>query len=339
MSTPAFGVELFQYLPAATIIEEARLAERLGYDSVWLGDAQLLWRELWVMLGAIAVSTERVAIGPSVTNPITRHPSVTAGAIATLQELSGGRARLGIGVGNTSTGMIGAPAAPRARLREYVATVRALCAGAAVPAEQGTMRLVYADPARPVPIYIGTAGRRTLPLAGELGDGVIIGSGTCTPALLAARLAALAVGRARAPAGRPFRVAISVAAAVHPDRARALAAVRPSIPPSLRHTDPSWPVSDAVRAAREAVLAHYRYDEHMSPAVGERFAALIPDAVVSELSLAGTPEECRARAAALFAAGVDEILINPYGVDGAPRAATLEAFAREVIAPLRAGAA
>src|SRR5919199_5132472 len=99
MKAPRFGVELHEYVDAATVLREARQAEALGYASVWLGDSQLIWRELYVLLGAVAATTARVALGTGVTNPITRHPAVTAGALMTLQELSRGRAILGIGLG------------------------------------------------------------------------------------------------------------------------------------------------------------------------------------------------------------------------------------------------
>src|SRR5436305_6665161 len=238
MNRPSFGVELFQYPAPRAILEEVQLAERLGYDAIWLGDAQLLWRELYVMLGAAAALTSTIGIGSSVTNPITRLPSVTAGAIATLHELSGGRARLGIGVGGTSTGMMGAPSATRAQLTAYVRDVRALCAGETVAGSHGEMRLVYGSAETRPPIYVGGSGPKVLALAGEIGDGAIIGGGTCSPERLEAKLGAVQEGRALAAAEGPFRVSLSATTAVHAERALALAAVRPAVAVNLRHTDP-----------------------------------------------------------------------------------------------------
>jgi 5,10-methylenetetrahydromethanopterin reductase len=335
MSGPTFSVELFQYPAPRVILDEIVLAERLGYDVVWLGDSQFLWRELYVMLGAAAALTSTIAMGSSVSNPVTRLPSVTAGAIATLHELSGGRARLGIGVGGTSTGILGVPPATRAQLRAYVGTVRALCAGESVPAGHGEARLVYASAETRPPIYIGGSGPKVLALAGEIADGAIIGGGTCSPERLRAKLDAIQEGRARAAAGGAFRVCLSATTAVHADRALALAAVRPAVAVNLNYTDPAWPLSEAARRAREAVRELYRHDEHMSPDAGEKFAVAIPDEVVDEFAIAGTPAECLAKARAIFAAGVDEIMINPYGVAGGARGEIIEAFAREVIAPVR----
>jgi 5,10-methylenetetrahydromethanopterin reductase len=335
MSGPTFSVELFQYPAPRVILDEIALAERLGYDAVWLGDAQLLWRELYVMLGAAAARTSTIALGSSVTNPVTRLPSVTAGAIATLHELSGGRARLGIGVGGTSTGMMGAPSATRAQLTAYVRAVRALCAGEPVAGPHGEMRLVYASLETRPPVYVGGSGPKVLALAGEIADGAIIGGGTCSTERLQAKLGAVQEGRARAAGADPFRICLSVTTAVHRDRALARAAARPAVAVNLRHTDPAWPLSEPARRAREAVMEIYHHDEHMSPDAAAKFAVAIPDEVVDEFAIAGTPAECLAKARAILAAGVDEIMINPYGVAGAPRAATIETFAREVIAPLR----
>src|SRR3954463_14462228 len=98
MSKVAFGVELFQYLDASTLVEEIKLAERLGFETVWLGDSQLLWRELYVRRGARAGNPSRIVLAGGVTTPRPRHPAVTASALMTLQELSSNRALLGIGV-------------------------------------------------------------------------------------------------------------------------------------------------------------------------------------------------------------------------------------------------
>lgn len=84
-----YGI-LFLPRPAATVVEKARLAEELGYDLFGLADSQTLFRELHTCLGAVAAGTEEIAIGSTITNPVTRHPMVTASAMATIDELSGG---------------------------------------------------------------------------------------------------------------------------------------------------------------------------------------------------------------------------------------------------------
>lgn len=147
-----------------------------------------------MLLGAVAATTSRVALGTGVTNPVTRHAVVTAGAITTLQELARGRAILGIGLGNTSLATLGRRPATRAELTRYVATVRALCAGETVSGVGGDVRLAFGAPGRCPPVVVG-AGPKVLTLAGEIGDGVVIaGRGRAGP-MLATMLRRVREGR------------------------------------------------------------------------------------------------------------------------------------------------
>src|SRR5438309_3007650 len=81
------------------MVELTKLAEDLGFSCAWIGDSQMIWREAYVILGAAALATSRITLATGVTNPVTRDPAVVAAALETLHELSGGRARLGIGLG------------------------------------------------------------------------------------------------------------------------------------------------------------------------------------------------------------------------------------------------
>jgi 5,10-methylenetetrahydromethanopterin reductase len=330
MRRPAFGVELHEYLDAQTVLKEAELAERLGYDSVWLGDSQLIWRELYVLLGAVAANTSRVALGTGVTNPVTRHASVTASAMATLQELSGGRAILGVGLGMTSLSTMGMRPATRADLGAYLETVRTLCEGGTAEGSHGPMKLNFGSRGKCPPIVIGAAGPKVLRLTGRIADGVIL-TGTARPGeMLRTMLQCVREGRAESAApDKPFTTYLGVAAAVHADRSKALAVVRPHVAASALK-NPRWELHGAARRASELVQRAYDRYEHMSP--GDKFDTLIPDEVVSQFAIAGTPAECREQVVSLFEAGIDEITIRPYGVDGGSRAAALEDFAREVMA-------
>jgi 5,10-methylenetetrahydromethanopterin reductase len=334
MQRGAFGIELYGYLDARTMLEEIRRAEQLGFESVWLGDSQLIWRDLYVLLGAAAVTTTRVALATGVTNPVTRHPTVTASAITTLQELSGGRAILGVGVGFTSLLMLGQRPVPRAELQRFVELVRALCRGEPVPGPGGPLRLAFGAAERCPPVVIAGGGPKMLQLAGAIGDGVILqscplGSDVLRQMLDQVRAGQQASGRHTA----SFRTYISVPAAVHRDRRKALAAVKSHVAVALLR--PQWPVSEAARRSGDAVRAVYNAYEHMSPEASAKFATAIPDVVAAEFAVAGTPEDCIARLQWLFDNGVDEVTLRPYGVDGESRLAAMEAFARDVMQPMR----
>jgi 5,10-methylenetetrahydromethanopterin reductase len=329
---PAFGVELHEYLDARTVVDEAALAERVGFDAVWFGDSQLLWRELYAIVGAATVRTERVLLGTGVTNPVTRHVSVTASALVTLQELSGGRVVAGIGVGDSAVKTLGQRPVSRAALAQYVRDVRGLAEGERVVSPTGELHLNFGAPGRCPPMVIAASGPKMLELAGEIGDGAVVTRRAQPGPVLAAMLDRIRVGRSAAGRhGRPFRTCLSASVAVHPDRDPAIQAVRPHVASTLRHVH--WAMSEAAQAAHERIARVYDIYQHMDPAAIH--ADLVPDEVVTEFAIAGTAAACVEQAVGLFRAGVDEITIRPYGVLGASRAQTIEQFAREVMEPVR----
>src|SRR4030081_393508 len=85
-------------VPVAQMVERAKLAEAHGYDTLWVADERF-YREVYSTLAILAQHTKRVHLGTCVTDPFARHPALTAMAIATLDEISGGRALLGICAG------------------------------------------------------------------------------------------------------------------------------------------------------------------------------------------------------------------------------------------------
>src|ERR1043166_2136923 len=116
-----FRVGFFQSGPIQEVVRLAQLAESLGFDGVWLNDAQCRWRDVHVSLAAVGVSTSRILLGPSVTNAVTRHLTVTASAMYSLHELTGGRARVGIGIGDAAVkdkGKHRSPSGEMTRARE-----------------------------------------------------------------------------------------------------------------------------------------------------------------------------------------------------------------------------
>jgi 5,10-methylenetetrahydromethanopterin reductase len=328
-----FGVELHQYVDAKTILAESRAVEELGYDALWLGDSQLIWRELYVLLGAAAAVTHRVTLGVGVTNPVTRHAAVTASAAMTIQELSGGRGILGIGLGHTSVATMGLPRATRQQLAAYVDTVRRLCRGEEVPTDHGPIRLAYTNPGAVPPIIVAASGPNMMRLAGQVGDGVVMAGQMGHPDVRAEALRRVQEGRAeRADAPREFVACAGVAACVASERAAALDAVRSHVAQGLM--SPLARLGPAAAQARQALVTSYDTYQHMRP--GAEHAEVVPDEVIQEFAIAGTPADCVSQARAIFDAGIDEITIRPYALPGSSRLAMIEAFAREVMGPLRA---
>lgn len=332
MGNFSFGVEIHPYYDAKTLLEEVELAEQLGYDHVWIGDSQLIWRELYVLLGAAARATSRVILGTGVTNPITRHPAVTASAIITLQELSGNRIILGVGSGDSSVRTMGIKPCTLAELEEFVAQVRELCRGKAVRGTTGEMRLTFGSADKCPPVVVGASGPKMLKLAGRIADGVILAGGAKRTTVVNKMLQCVSEGRrARTGGDEGFQIFAALPACVHTDRRKALAAVRPHVARSL--LTPQFELSPAAAAARDKLRSLYDYYEHMSPAA--HHAELIPDEVVPEYAIAGTPSECIEQAARLFDLGIDQITIRPYGAEISPRITAIQSFAEQVMKPLR----
>ena len=184
--------------PAATQ-HVARLADAAGIDLVTMGDSQATHHEIYSMLAITAAATSRIQLGPFVTNPVTRHASVTAAAVATVDEISGGRAFLGIGRGNASVKNAGLPRATPEDLRGAIETARRLMGAGPGPGLGWIKRVV------PVMVHIG--GPRTLQVAVDTADGVIFRWGDFPADTLGERLREIRRLRARGPrAGDPFAI-------------------------------------------------------------------------------------------------------------------------------------
>jgi 5,10-methylenetetrahydromethanopterin reductase len=161
------------------VVRRAQLAEDLGFDDFWYCH-DLMKRDAWVTLAAVASATSRIRVGTCIVNPFSASPAEIAMAAASLQELSEGRFVLGIGPGDPPyLEWIGrAQARPRAGLAESVTILRRLLCGeeAAFEGEifqgwQPGARLRFDLPPQPIPIYIGGQGPRVLELMGEVADG------------------------------------------------------------------------------------------------------------------------------------------------------------------------
>src|SRR4051794_17346859 len=130
--------------PARTIHDMAEwggLAEDAGFALVATGDSQTMWMDPYIALSQVAANTSAVKVGPFVTVPRTRHPSVAACSIGTLQKLSGGRAFYAIGPGDSAIYAVGEPRVKMAELEAYALAVRALTRGEEVTYNDRTFRM------------------------------------------------------------------------------------------------------------------------------------------------------------------------------------------------------
>jgi 5,10-methylenetetrahydromethanopterin reductase len=320
MTLPEIGIRLSGALDPQRCVELAQAAENAGFASVWFAENPFQ-RGVMATVGACAAATQRVRIGVGVVNPYGRHPTLIAMEFAALNELSGGRAVLGIGSGIAAAvrRMGFHDDRPVTALREAVAIIRAMLSGDSAELSGrvfsvGDPRLGF-RPRRPdLPIYMAAAGERALKACGEIADGLVISN--LTPPRSTKRLVSI-VSEAAERAGRPRpRIVQYMPCAVRPDGDAARAVVKVTIGEMLAGL---WPRGDDWLPAREALvkesgiprrdfvaaLARLRY--------GENAGAVIDDRFVAAFAIAGTAEECRQQAMRYGAAGVDELALTFAG--------------------------
>lgn len=326
------GLALWGNEPVQATAGHAELAERIGLDSVWLVDSQLICREVFVTLAACAVRTSRIRLATGVTVPRTRHPSVTASALATLSELSGGRVVLGVGTGNTSLRTIGERPATLAELEEFLAVLRALLASERARFATGAEgRIAWLDRPVSIPVYVAATGPRLTRAAARLGDGVILLQGIA-PDLLAQGLALVADG-AREGGRAPGEVDVVcwVYIGLAQDAARARDRARARVAAALQMSRPEWFEGED----REVVARLHRdYDVFGHATSSPPHAATIPDHLVDRYAVAGTPAEVRERLQALAASpGFGQLVLSPQlaGEGALPIPDLLRLLDREVL--------
>lgn len=165
------------------------LAEHLGFSHLWVAD-EGLFRNVYACLAVASLVSSKILLGTAVTNPYTRHPALTAAAIATIDELSEGRAILGLGAGGSATAVLGLERLqPVEAVRDAIAIINALTQEGRVDYRGKHLEFRGAldfKPIRRVPVFLGARGPRMLQLAGELADGVIIGAIASLPGIRAA---------------------------------------------------------------------------------------------------------------------------------------------------------
>jgi 5,10-methylenetetrahydromethanopterin reductase len=281
-------------LPARRFAELAASAETAGFDAFLVAERVA---DSFALCQAALAATETITVGTAVANARLRHPALTAMTAATVDELSGGRFLLGLGVANPSLneGTFGLPpAAPVAFMRDYVETLRGVLAG--------TVELDR--PARPgIPIHLAGLQPRMLRLAGEIADGVLLN--LTTPRTVPAALAEVRA------AGRDVTVGCVLPCALGVDRAEARRAGREMV------------VGYALHPAATRLFAASGYVEELAAAAallreGNRVAALglVSDAMVDDFLLSGDEHQVAERIRGYLAAGVDLPILFPVAAAG-----------------------
>ncbi|MFC4071247.1 TIGR03842 family LLM class F420-dependent oxidoreductase [Actinoplanes subglobosus] len=167
------GVVLQNDPPALEVVEWAKKAEAAGFSHFWTFDSHVLWQEPFVVYSAILAATERIVVGPMVTNPGTRDWTVLASTFATLNEMYGNRTVCGIGRGDSALRVLGLTPQTLGQLRESVLAIKGLGNGEKVTVRGQELQLAWAADSR-LEVWVAAYGPKALAITGEVGDGYIL---------------------------------------------------------------------------------------------------------------------------------------------------------------------
>ena len=323
-----FGFTLKPEHDLGRTVELTRRAENAGFTYGWLFDSHVLWREPYVLLTLMAQVSDHLRLGTCVTNPATREPSVTASALAVLDEVSGGRMDLGIGRGDSARRVLGKPPTTIATLEEAIVVIRDLVEGRAVTYQGTEISLPWAGRWR-LPVWVAGYGPMALAMTGRVADGVILQ--LADPDLI--RWFVAQVREAESAAGRaPGSVKVQAAAPGYIG-SREVGRERTRWFPALVSNHVVDLVNRYPREQLPASLTGYvrdrtGYDYHHHAEVGSANAAFVGDEVTDRFCVLGDADEHVARLSELADAGVDQL--NVYLMNG-DEEDQLDRYGRDVI--------
>ena len=317
-----YGVGLFPTESLQKMIHLAKVTEESGYSHIWVGDSHLIWREAYINMAAMALSTSKVKLGTGVTNPLTRHPSVVASGYATLEEYAPGRMIVGIGLGDSSVETMGMKPAKLSYFENTMQQMRDLFAGKEVQLETGKIHLLHPCKST-IPIYIAASGPKMLELSGRIADGIIVLVGVADEYLAHAKEKITAGAKTAGRKLEDINLVLWVPCAVS-ESTPAKDAVKAHVARVVAH-----PLPYVLDPNEQKVLAEirktYDYYHHMDQEANH--AEVIPDWLVDKFAIAGTVAQCRAQIERIKKSGIQQIAIIPYSPPGGSREETIRRFA------------
>jgi 5,10-methylenetetrahydromethanopterin reductase len=303
-----FGIE---FVPDESVLKigyMAKLAEDAGFGNIWITD-HYNNRDVWTTLAVLSLLTNKISLGTGVTNPYTRNAAITASSIASINELSGGRAILGIGPGDKATfDKMGIDwDKPLSRVRETVLAIRAFLAKEQV-SQAGFKGAQMSFTTSKIPIYIGAQGPKMLELAGAISDGVLINASHPDDFKFAVpmiRAGAEKAGR------KPEDVQVCAYASFSADKDPAKAVNASKIV-----------VAFIVAGSPENVLERHGIGMDEANAISDAISRFdfkgamdgVTPRMTEAFSISGAPADCRARIDELLSTGVTQIVVgSPIG--------------------------
>ena len=320
LKLPRLSVRLHGGMTPQASVEQAKAAEAAGIDALWFAENPFA-RGIMAAATACALETKSLSIGAGVFNPYGRHPTLIAMEIGALDELSGGRVRLGVGsgLGHAVERMGFSTKRSLTTLREAIVILRGLLRGEEVNFTgtafnvQG-VKLDYRVRAN-IPIFMAARGPNAVKACGEIADGLIV-SNMCAAGFVAKAVrslheAAQAVGRASPPGVVQYMPCVPRA-----DRDEAFRAAKRAIADML---PAYWTLAQRLPDAKAALMEGSGISENDFTVAAARLKSgeapdlALDDRFVTAFAIAGNAEDCRTQAAVYAAAGVTELALTFSG--------------------------
>ncbi len=308
-----FGVVLQTNPPASEVVRLTKLAEEMGFTYGWTFDSHVLWQEPFVIYSLMLAETERMIVGPMVTNPGTRDWTVLASLFATLNETFQGRTICGIGRGDSALRYLGKKPTTLATTEAAIEVIRGLVRGDEVDYHGTKLQIPWLENGHELPVWMAGYGPKALTMTGRVADGFILQ--LADPYL--AEWTSKFVRNAATEAGRdPNSVKVCVAAPAYVgddlghqrDQVRWFGGMVGNHVADLveRYGDDDSMVPTALSdyiKAREG----YDYDHHGK--AGNPSTDFVPDEVVDRFCVLGPAENHVERIRELEAIGVDQFSV------------------------------
>ena len=318
---------------------QARAAEEKGWDGLFFADTQCLSGDIYSAMCLAAKVTTTLQVGTAVTNPVTRHPAVTASAISTVQVESKGRAVLGIGRGDSSLGYIGRKPAPATQLAEYVEQVQTYLRGDAVDIDgyPSDIYWINENDQPKVPVEVASTGPRVIRLAAQHAERITFAMGADAVRLKRgvkdAQIAAEEIGRD--PKELSFGAYINIAC--DDNAKRGCDIVRRSVGTFAHFSGMSVAAHAGLQDAPvfQHIGENYDMANHASGKASHMTS--VPDEFVSRFAVVGNPSYCVDRLGELRDQGLDRLVLLMGSRDSIEedRTASVERISDEVISQFR----
>ena len=324
-----FGFFFWPYTPEYTA-RMARLGEATGFDLVGIADTPGNALDPWVAMTLAAAATSRVALATCVTNLVTRHPSITASAAASVDAAAGGRTILGVGAGHSGVANVGGVPSRAADLREGLTFLKAALSGAPASWRGAQTHLSWIK--RPVPVYAAASGPAALRAVGAAADGAFVNYGLGAQHVSRVRgLIAEGAAGARRPASEidVWSIACLDVAERREDALEKLGNILGFVAAYILGPDPAGRgvPPDLVPAVHELRATYTTRQRDMDPALTRRLGLF--DYLRARLAIAGTPDDCVAQVRAAEAAGVTQLMFTVSLAADPER--TVELFGKAVL--------